>query len=263
VPFLPGLEFAQTHLAVAYRGAPEPQLLHVQVRTAAPAETPFASAAIDAFVDLVAAGGAGGAEFPPSAGKARIAAQPIDPLATDRTWSLEVAGVSPRALRGLVESLRRAGSPHPVTSLSVLGERPTDGSPLSVRDDVLGGWLERPDVYPERWAQVPFGVNLEDAARGARVRAAVRGGTNPALLEDFEALMMLWTVSILDYPDHLREKRGTIDRDPRIGRTRGELSVNFARFDYEAAPAWALLSNLLVGFHERVAPLIEVDVALA
>lgn len=261
--FLPGLEFAQTHLAVAYRAAAEPQLLHVQVRTAGPAETPFAAAAIDAFVDLIAAGGAGGEELPPSAGKAKIVTPPIDPLAADRTWSLEVSGVSPKAIRLLVESMRRAGAPNAVTSLAVWGELAPDGSPMSVRDDVVKKWLETPDVYPGRFPKVPFGVTLEDAARGARVRAAVRGGTDPELLEKFEALMMLWTVGILDYPDHLREKRGTIDRDPRIGRTRSELSVNFARFDYEAAPAWAMLSNLLVSFHERVAPLLEVDVALA
>jgi hypothetical protein len=257
------MEFAETHLAVAYRAAKEPQLLNVQVRTAGVAETPFAAAAIQAFVDLANAGGAGGSELSPASGKAKIVTQPIDPQGTDRTWVIEVAGVSPRALRNLVEAMRRAGDGHAVTSLSVWGELAPDGSPLSVREDVLRRWLAGPDMHLERWAEVPFGVNLGDAARGGRVRASVRGGTTPELLEAFESLITLWMVSILDYPDHLREKRGTLDRDPRIGRTRGELSANFARFDYATAPAWALLCNLLCGFHERSAKLLEVDVALS
>lgn len=261
-PFLDSLEFAATHLAVSYRASLDPQVLSIRVRTSGPAKVPFGPAAIRTFVELVNEGAAGGSELPPWAGRAKLIEAPEDDASMDRTWLVEVAGVSPRFLRTLVESLRRAGDEHDVTSMTIHGELPLDDSPLSARDAHVRAWLASPTEYPGAWSELPFRVRDREVTRGARVRARLAQGASAETLEAFESTMMSWSLAILDYADRRHDGRGTMDRDPRIGRTRVEVAANFAEFTYDPVPAWASLLNVLCGFHARVAKIQEVEIGL-
>ncbi len=261
-PLLDSLGFAATHLAVAYRGSLDPQVLSIRVRTSGPAKVPFGPAAIRTFVELVNEGGAGGSEFAPWAGRAKLLSSPDDEAGVDRAWSVEVAGVSPRFLRTLIESLRRAGDEHDVTALTIDGSLKLDDGPLSVREPQVQRWLASPTEYPGAWGEIPFRVRDREVTRGARVRARLAEGASVEILEAFESTMMSWSLAILDYADRRHDGRGTMDRDPRIGRTRSEVAANFAELTYDPVAAYASLINLLCGFHARVAKIEEVEIGL-
>ncbi|MBX3196939.1 MAG: hypothetical protein KF894_02180 [Labilithrix sp.] len=256
-------------LDVAYRGSAEPQTLDVGVKLAGPAEVPLAPWAIGSLVDCVARGLAGGSDFAPEVGRARLLAGPTGEgaapapgeLGPDYAFRLEVAGMSPRFVRVLVEHLAASGHPHGARTLSVVGGLPTDGSPLSVREDLLARWLDDPAAYPGAWSDPGFRVVTRPIPRGATVRVALARGRMDDVAAELEATFSAWQSAVLTYPNARHTGRGVMDPHGSFARTRTELYAKVSLFDHAREPARASLVNALARFHRVVAPLASVEIA--
>lgn len=257
-------------LDIAYRGSAEPQILDVGVKLAGEAELPLAPWAIGSLVDCINRGLAGGSELAPTDGRAKLevgptgegpAPQPGE-LGPEYTFRLTVAGMSPRFVRVFAEHLAASGHPHPVRTLSIVGSLPTDGSPLSVREDRLASWLDEPGAYPGVWKDPGFRVVTRSIPRGATVRVALAGGRMDDVAAELEETFSAWQNAVLTYPSLQGRGRGVMDPHGSFARTRTELFAKVALFDHAREPARAALVNALARFHATVAPLASVEIAM-
>lgn len=256
-------------LDIAYRGSAEPQILDVGVKLAGQAELPLAPWAIGSLVDCINRGLAGGSDFPPSQGRAKLEAGPTGEGATpapgelgpEYTFRLTVAGMSPRFVRVFAEHLAASGHPHPLRTLSIVGRLPTDGSPLSVRENLLAAWLEDPNAYPGAWKDPGFRVVTKSIPRGATVRVALAGGRMDDVAAELEETFSAWQSAVLTYPSLGGRGRGVMDPHGSFARTRSELYAKVSLFDHAREPARAALVNALARFHATVAPLASVEIA--
>ncbi len=266
--------FAEASLDIAYRGSEAPQSLEVRVKTRGTAELPLAAWGIGTLVECINRGLAGGAEFAPSQGYARLLAGPTGEGAEahgggaeaergpDLRFQLEVAGVSPKFIRTVVEYLAPSGHPHALVSLTVVGGLALDGTRLSVRDPEIERWLTDPDVRPEAWARPGFRVIPTIAPRGAAVRVRLLGARAADVAAELERTISAWQSAVLTYPNLARDGRGLMDAQCTFARTRTDVLARVSLFDHASAPARDALVNALAWFHERIAPIAEVEIAM-
>jgi hypothetical protein len=267
MPIHPHLD--QVALDIAYRGSPEPQVLDIRVKLGGPAELPLAAWAIGTLVECINRGLAGGADFAPSSGRARLESGPTGEgpaaageLGPEIAFRLDVAGVSPRFLRTVVEYLAASGRPHPLLGLTIVGTLPPDGSPLSVRDVQLARWLDEPDTYPSAWSAPGFGVTTKSTPRGAAVRVRLASATTDDVAGELEETFSAWQSAVLTYPNAKRSARGVMDPHGSFARTRTDFIAKVSLFDHAREPARAALLNALTCFHERVTRIADVEIAM-
>jgi hypothetical protein len=256
-------------LDVAYRGSLSPQTVDVGVELAGPAELPLAPWAIGSLVDCINHGLAGGSDFAPNAGSAKLEAGPTgqgpaapDELGPKYAFRLTVAGVSPRFVRVLVENLAASGHPSAVKTISVVGSLPTDISKLSVRERELADWLDDPNAYPAAWPTPGFAVVTKPIPRGATVNVTLARGDMNQLAPILEETLSAWQSAVLTYPTAALSGRGVMDPHAAFARTRTELRAKVSLFDHVRGPARAALINALTWFHETIAPLARVEIAM-
>lgn len=253
-PFLDGVL-----LDVAYRGSVESQMLDVGVKTDGPPELPLAQWAVESLVSCINRGLAGGAEFPPAEGQAALEASDVE--ATSQAFRLNVRGVSPRFVRVIVEHLAASAHPHKVTSISVVGSLPTDGSVASVRETQIAGWLDDADAYPKAFPNPPFRVTVKHIPRGATMKVTVGGGRLDEVAPELEETFSAWQTAVLSYPTLAKTGRGVAAPHATFARTRTELFAKLALFDHHREPARNALINALTRFHATVAPIASVEIA--
>jgi hypothetical protein len=256
-------------LDVAYRASTEPQILDVGVKLAGRAELPLAPWAIGMLVDCVNRGLAGGAEFAPTQGWAKLEAGPTGEgpeapgeLGPSYAFRLSVAGMCPRFVRVFVEHLAASGHPHPVRQISIVGTLPPDGSPLSVRERQLAAWFDDAYAYPEAWPDPGFVVTTRSIPRGATMRVKLASGEMDAVAPALEETFSAWQCAVLTYPNAKRDGRGVMDPHGSFARTRTELFAKVGLFDHVRRPARAALVNALARFHATVAPLASVEIEM-
>lgn len=267
MPIHPHLE--QVALDIAYRGSAEPQLLDIRVKLGGTAELPLAAWAIGTLVECINRGLAGGADFAPSAGRARLEKGPTGEgaavpgeLGPELAFRLDVSGVSPRFLRTVVEYLAASGRPHPLLALTIVGTLPPDGSPLSVRDVQIARWLDDPGAYVGAWPSPGFGVRTKSTPRGAAVRVRLASATTDDVAGELEETFSAWQSAVLTYPNATRNGRGVMEPHGSFARTRTDFFAKVSLFDHAREPARAALVNALACFHERVTPIAEVEIAM-
>lgn len=267
MPIHPHLD--QVALDIAYRGSAEPQLVDIRVKLGGRSELPLAAWAVGTLVECINRGLAGGADFAPTAGRARLEAGPtgVGPavdaeLGPELAFRLDVAGVSPRFLRTFVEYLAASGSPHPLLALTIVGTLPPDGSPLSVRDVQLARWLDEPDGYVGAWSTPGFGVKTKSTPRGAAVRVRLASATTDDVAGELEETFSAWQSAVLTYPSAGRDRRGVMEPLGSFARTRSDFFAKVSLFDHAREPTRAALVNALACFHERVARIAEIEIAM-
>jgi hypothetical protein len=261
------LEFVQSALTVSYRASAEPQVLEIRLSTAALPAMPFGPGEMLAMTRLVQWGAAGGADFSPTKGAAKVVSgsvptvdkQPL--VATDYEWEVEVAGVCPLFIRTIVEHLAISGSPHLVKSMSIHGRLPPDGSPLSVTEQDVRKWIEDPAAYPGEW-KAPFEIEDKRIGKGAALRVKLAGAVDANVFTQFGGLVGYWTVAVQKFFDHTATKHGGLTAVPTKKQGPNECSANWKFFDIVQEPARRTLNNMLVRFHETVAPIAEVTLSL-
>lgn len=245
-------------LDVAYRGALESQLVDVQVHTSGPPELPLAPWAVESLVGCINRGLAGGAEFAPHEGQAAVEAAESGPARS--AFRLVVRGMSPRFVRVIVEHLAASAHPHRVTAISIVGALPTDGSPMSVRETQLAGWLDDADAYPKAFPNPPFRVTTKHIPRGATLKVTLAGNLEK-FAGELEETFSSWQTAVLTYPSLAKTGRGVSAPHAQFARTRTELMAKLALFDHTRAPSRDALVNALSRFHTTVAPIASIELA--
>lgn len=258
------LDFARSRLAVRYRGSATPQQVEIHVVTDHPPDLAFAPAALAFLVEAVNLGGAGGSEFPPSVGAATILSGPLGIAGVTHTvWHLQVAGVSPFFVRTLVERLGDPGPGAMVTSMTIFGSLPLDGSALSVTEGTVLSWLGDDDAHPGTWRESGFEIRDRFIPSGACVRVRVADAVDHDCLLHFTRIIEIWNQVILSVVNSSGEYQGVADATPRMSRSNSELAAGYDAFDFYRSPVRATLVNMLTRFHEQVTPILEAELALA
>ncbi len=254
---------------IAYRGSEEPQSLEIRVKTGGVAELPLAAWGVGTLIECINRGLAGGLEFAPSQGEAKLLAGPTGEgpeVSGERgpglRFQLQVAGVSPRFLRTMVEYFAASGHPHPLISLTIVGGLALDGSRLSVRDTELSRWLDDPAAYVQAWPKPGFRVTTKGAPRGASVRVRLQNARAEDVAAELERTFSAWQSAVLTYPNLARDGRGLMDPHCVFARTRTDVLARVSLFDHSSAPVRDSLVNALSWFHEKITPIAEVDVAM-
>jgi hypothetical protein len=246
-------------LDVAYRGSLESQIVDVVVKTDGPPELPLAQWAVESLVSCINRGLAGGAEFAPAEGQAAL--EKADSQPTAQSFRVLVRGMSPRFVRVIVEHLAASANPHRVTSISVVGSLPTDGSAVSVRETQIAAWLDDADAYPRAFPNPPFRVTTKHIPRGATLKVTVGGGRLDEVAPQLEETFSAWQTAVLTYPTLAKKGRGLSAPHATFARTRTELFAKLALFDHAREPARNALVNALTRFHATVAPIASVEIA--
>ncbi|KYF68175.1 hypothetical protein BE11_36370 [Sorangium cellulosum] len=268
MPLLDALDFVKSDLVVRYRASAEPQELSIDVKLARKAGKESAPQIVRSLIDIIALGAAGGADFPPWLGEAELVSGPWDPpesLGPGLSYRLRIAAVSPLYIRSMVERLRQAGFRSKVKSMSIVGSLAPDASPLSVHEGHIRAWLDDPAAYQGAWPEVPFPLKTRRTDETAELRVVLSKGLTPKLREDLEVLSYLWMNAVDDYVDEEGEQVDLhrIDqRFPTFGRTKTEFRASFKEFLHVREPSRAVLSNILVRFHHRVAKIAEAEIAV-
>lgn len=271
MPILNLLEFTKSKLTVSYRGSAEPQTLEIKVACAKKPQFGVGGGPgnVRQLVECINAGGAGGAEFAPSAGTAKVLSGPLrsdDPEADKPklAWKIELAGVSPAFLRTFVERLRTSASPAAVKSMSLVGSLQPDQSPLSATEAQVKSWLDDPRAYPGEWPNPGFPYEQRDRNKGAAIRVKLKDATTDALLETFSRQVAAkWAFAISNFANKQGNGMGMISIGHDAKRSKSEITVSFEKFDIAREPARWMLVNLMSRFHEKVAPIAQAEIALA
>jgi hypothetical protein len=265
-PFLVPIERS---IRVAYRASAEPQQLYVDLVLAEPDPNALAPARVRTLIEAINAGAAGGAEFAPTVGAARLVsgAQPgLDPAAWDHgpsyRWVIEVRGVSPRFLRSVVEVLAIAAAPVATVAIGIAGVLRPDESALSVHTAQLLAWCAEPTAYPARWPALPFEVHEETIPRGAALRVAFGDDAGPDQVEILGERLAVWGFLTTTCPSLARDSIGGRTFIDRLGVTLREYSRFVEEFDLAQEVAAAPLFNLLARFHAEVVPISRVDLRM-
>jgi hypothetical protein len=255
-------------VTVAYRGSEQPQLVDIRVQIKSKSPVAIARLNLRYLVDAINAGAAGGAESAPTVGSAKLVKGSFKGTEPDATgpkfaWTLELAGVSPKFVRVLVEQLSMAGGARlPVQSMSIVGKlAPVARDPLSVREDTLIPSLDDADAYPAAWPDPGFEIAHTSIARGLTTTLALSRTPTPDLVETLEELLTLWATATTSYPNAAKKSSSMMTPMPAVTRKRSELTARWETFDAHPPPKLAILTNMLARFHREVCPIARVAYA--
>ncbi|MEZ4447375.1 MAG: hypothetical protein R3B72_50330 [Polyangiaceae bacterium] len=268
MPLLERLDYvAQGGLRVAYRASPTVQDLDVLIVARGVPSKGAANWYLQNLVDVVNAGGAGGSLFPPSNGFMEMTAGPTsdaEALRADHRATFRVASVAPLFLRTIVEDLRYVNVEEPVVELSIAGSLPVDDTDLSVTERDVRGWLDDPLAYLPAWPSPGFPIDFDDPREGAGLRIVLEDPITPALRDALEELSVRWLCAIRNYVgfDGREVEPNPGLQLPRFGQGRREFRAAFDEFRWARQSSRDVIVNLLTRFHERVARIAEVEVAL-
>jgi len=255
------LGFARGGLHVAYRASADPQLLDLYVELAAADPLGRIPTVVRRLLDEMNGGAAGGAELPPALGCARCVQGPLDNREPGPVYRymLEVAAVSPRFLRHLVETLGARGD---VRVLAVRGALPLDDSALSVREGEVATWLHHPrtHILP---TTPPFPVReIPWRGHSAFVRAVLLDATSNDVLLAFDEALLIFSGLLLSYGPPGGVGQSRVVMPPGAGRGGRVLAARWEDFVCERQPARDALINVMSAFHARTSPLERLDVGL-
>lgn len=268
MPYYPYMSFANSGLSLSYRGSPKPQVLQIAMTIPWPPHGVLGDSgpsSIETLVDGINRGIAGGATFDPLAGKARLLSGPKYgrkvPKACDYEWKVEVAGLCPKALRLLIEELASVSNKaYRASALSIQGALPPDGSESSVTTPQMLGWLERPEVYPGRWPNIPFELVERTWKKSPVLKLTFAEPATEEAADELE--VRLDTVKFFGFtlPAASHKDKGWHD-DVKLERKGNLLTVGLPKFTYDSRPFSALIVNMLVRYHAEVAALARVETA--
>jgi len=267
LPIVPNLDFTRNDLHVAYRGSLEPQVLSIDVSLSDGDPESIAPIVIEGLIHQINTGGAGGAEFAPELGAATLLTGPSDideasAAGPDYRWEMQVAAVSPRFVRTIVESMPSASASVFVRSMSIAGSLQLDESPLSVRQAEVNAWLEDPTAYLGAWPDPGFPVHHIPSPRGATLRVRLAGELTDELYFSLTELLTSWYGAVQFYADLKGTSLGAMQPDAHIGRTRREFRAGKLFFNHIIGPTRDMLANLLSRFHRTEAPIEEVEIGM-
>lgn len=264
MPFVQTLDaLAQGGLTVRYRGSTERQKLTIDVIRSGRCQAPcLAAYNLRNSLNL---GFAGGADFHPTTGFGEVLAESPDLQGPELHWEIDVAGLSPLALRNLIEN--HSSIYAPPQQMVIVGSLALDDSPLSVTEQKVVPWLDSFEAYPMAWPEPGFEIEEDTIPKGAFIRVDLDGLATSEVLEKFHWTVACWNGQTQKYPLSNRKKQRNKDirqvsEDPQLGHTKSSLTASWQYLDIYFDPGRDLLINGLVWFHHKVAPIRRVHIGL-
>jgi hypothetical protein len=250
-------------LRVQYQGSLEPQELTLAFEGRIESRLPFWLQRTGA---LIAAGGAGGAEFPPESGAFEWLEGPQDESGPVARWVLRVAGVSALSLRPLFQALPIYWAPpgfriHP-KQLTLVGSRPIDDPTRAVDAARLREWVAAPSPFAGAWPDMPFAVEHVRSKKGLQVHVELAATPSKEAADRFHELHKLLTFvgSVFPTPAGTPSKLPFLSGDD--GAWNGATFVSsFPKADLAGAAPLALVANMLRRFHLETAPVARLRFA--
>jgi len=257
-----GFEFVDGNLTVAYRASAEPQTLDVHVKCAGKPMEVHAPMHARGIAKAATVGAIGGAEFHPTAGVAKLLSGPLDPPASEGPewhYSFEVASMSPRYIRNIVHRMAYAGARTPPVSMSIVGSLAIDDTPMSITERTIAAKIDDPYFFPEAWPKPPFAVQVvAPKPEGVTLKIKVAGSIEPPTKAAMVQLVQSWSNHIALYLDG-NGLPGRMVINPKTSNNKTTFTMFYNLFTFEPKPARDMLVNMLIHFHEKVAPLAEVE----
>lgn len=269
MPILPTVRIMNlAGLSVSYRGSDQSQLVDVRVEIESKAHVASARLGLRYLLDAINLGAAGGAAFAPTTGAARLVKGSFSISEPDArgpkfAWTLELAGVSPKFIRVLVESLSGAGGGRiPVQRLTIAGTlAPAVDDPLTMREDALIRAFDDPDAYPEAWPDPGFPISHKSIARGATATLQLGSEPTPEILEKLTYVLTLSGTTATTFPNAAKNGISIITPMPTVKANKLEVTARWGTFDVNPTPMVAGLTNMLARFHRDVTPIVQVAYA--
>jgi hypothetical protein len=261
MPLLNELDFSRDALAVSYRASPDPQKVTIHFRTQRPLVIED-SIAVLVLTKMARLGMAGSDLFDPRAGHSPRPSPKVVKESRvapgEYRLTLEMAAVAPIFMRIMVEHLRAVGKTVPLASLSILGELPTDATPMSATERDVKRWLDDAKAYPKRWPTISFPVEIEEPElRGLSVRMSFGGKTDKSVQNELESRLLAWRNMVVNYVSptggFVRQQLGPTV--PTYAWKKGELSCGIELFEHTRGPSVDILLNMLERVHAEVVPL--------
>jgi hypothetical protein len=174
-------------------------------------------------------------------------------------YAIEVAAVSPRYLRSMVERLSASVD---ARSLSITGALPLDQSPLSVRTPDVLAWLGPLRAHQGAFTP-PFAVRPRYVSGTDRfVRAVLEDATNNDMLLAFDDAMLVFSGYLFTCGAPGGMGRARVVLPAAAGRGGRILAARWDDIACEQPAARDVLVNIMGAFHDRVAPIARLDVGL-
>jgi hypothetical protein len=260
------LAFVFNGLDVRYRASAEPQKLRIRSWHEKPIERGNQYDALAWSAEKCGLGG--GVEFSPDAVRmtatggdfASLKKAPI--TATEFSTEMEVASLSPKYMRVIVERLR------PCVRLVIEGDLPPDGSPMSCTTQDVQRWVGSGAKEDQLglFEPVPFSVEEGELQSGASLRIHFEDPLSAETV-DMPAGLAWRTAAVtgrlMFLFDRGETKYAGVSLIPKRSKGKADLAVKWDRWDVTNEPAKALLLNMCTHIHQTVQPVKKVVLKLS
>jgi len=264
----PKLDFTRNALKVAYRAAPEPQKLLVDVTMATALRQATTPIMMRNMVNAINDGMAGGAVFSPDACRAKVLSGTLElkkiVSGPNFQWELEVASVDPLFLRVMVETMSTGygtGFGY-AEALAIVGTLPPDGSDASVDTVRMQQWLSDPNAFPAQWPKPPFEVRpLPKPRSGGVVHMHMAGKPSKAA----ETALKVRAFELTSYaiPTFNAALSSVAQLGlPRVSSTKSRFTITWDGLDVHPPIFRAALVNMACRFHSEHGPIAFMELAL-
>ncbi len=148
------------------------------------------------------------------------------------------------------------------TELSLRGDLPVDGTELSLSTDRFLARDAANGLFPERWPDLPFALEVDEAPRGAALRVTFAGDvpkdytSGPVGIG--ERMPLLAGLLTFSYWDRGHDQVASVSMMPKLAQTARELSATWARCQIHPEPFTNILVNHLIWVHHKEIPIESV-----
>jgi hypothetical protein len=261
------IAFAKKGLAVAYRASAESQVLEIRTKCGEKRGDSIAPMIFREMLNCTSKGIGGGAEFDPSAVrfkhlKGPVADDDAGAAGPEWRWKVEVASLSPRYMRNIVEQLSLCpGGDVLLETLSIQGTLKLDDTTMSVRESDVVGWLGDPLAWPGAWSSPGFKIKDVVSNGGVTIRLKMKGPVTPELTASISGeLLDAWGSEIAVYVGR-DGAGGRMGIRPKSTANKTTLVMHYDYFTFEPKPTRDMLVNVLAWFHANVSPIAEAELA--
>jgi hypothetical protein len=176
-------------------------------------------------------------------------------------WELEVAGVAPQYTRSIVQRLAAVGGMVSIVRMEIRGALAADKSDASVTTPKMKRWLVDPTAFVDAWPEPPFEVKESKEKKYARVSVVLAAPITPEQRRELDAVREAFDREHMIYRT-TKDEVANIWNDVKTAYDGARMTFGYDKFQAAAGPPRNALVNLVTCFHERVAKVACLELAL-
>ncbi len=248
-------------LDVAYCASAEPQTLVIEIAYRVVIHNGMPEAQMRQVATHLSLGVCGGAEFAPKESSGKVTSGPLASSSPGGTsakyrWTIEVRGMSPRYVRHIVSRMRFAGGPEIARSMAIRGALAAPaGDAASVHTDDIDAWMADDLAWAGAFPRPGFAIEDVVVKKGMTVRLVPANPPAPDFAAKLSELMVEWLDAIVVMPS---ATSGMLGR-PQVKTGKKDVTIKLPVFPQVIKPARDLMVNFLIHVHEKMCPLVSVE----